>query len=127
MQEKSLYEYAVIRILPKVEREEFMNVGLILFSKEKNYIRMDYFFSDEKLRCFATELDIELVYSSLKSFELIANGDKDGGPIAELPIPERFRWLTAEKSACIQTSRPHAGFSDNLELSFQKLFAELVR
>jgi len=126
MQGKQVYEYAVIRVLPKVEREEFINVGIILFSKKAKYIRMMYKLDTERLKSFSTELDIPLLEETLKSFEKICMGHRDGGKIAQLDIPERFRWLTAVRSSCIQTSRPHPGVSDNMEKSFEKLVQELV-
>ena len=126
MQGKQVYEYAVIRVLPKVEREEFVNVGIILFSKKAKYIRMIYKLDSERLNSFSTELDLDLLEETLKSFEKICLGSKVGGSIAQLDIPERFRWLTAVRSSCIQTSRPHPGFSVNLEKEVDKLFEELV-
>ena len=126
MQGKLVYEYAVIRVLPKVEREEFINVGIILFSKKAKYIRMMYKLDTERLRSFSTELDMDLLEETLKSFEKICLGHLDGGIIAHMDIPERFRWLTAVRSSCIQTSRPHPGFSDNMDKSIEKLFGELV-
>jgi len=126
MQGKHLFEYAVIRVLPKVEREEFINVGIILFSKRAKYIGMKCKIDVERLRLFSTELDIDLLEETLKSFEKICIGHKDGGVIAEMDVPERFRWLTAVRSSCIQTSRPHPGFADILEQEVEKLFKELV-
>ena len=126
MQGKKLFEYAVIRVLPKVEREEFINVGIILFSKRAKYIHVKYKLDMERLLSFSTELDLDMLEDTLKSFEKICLGHKDGGTIAQLDIPERFRWLTAVRSSCIQTSRPHPGFSDNLDKSVEKLFEELV-
>ena len=126
MQGKQVFEYAVIRVLPKVEREEFINVGIILFSKRAKFIRMLYKLDTQRLSTFSTELDMDLLSEALKSFEKICNGSNDGGVIAQLDIPERFRWLTAVRSSCIQTSRPHPGFSDNLEGVVEKLFNELV-
>jgi len=126
MQGKQVYEYAVIRVLPKVEREEFINVGIILFSKKAKYIRMMYKLDAARLNTFSTELDIDLLEESLKSFDKICLGHRDGGTIAQMDIPERFRWLTAVRSSCIQTSRPHPGFSDNMDKSLENLFEELV-
>lgn len=126
MQGKHLYEYAVIRVLPKVEREEFINVGIILFSKKAKFIKMLYQLNEEKLNCFSKEWDYDLLRETLNSFQKIANGDKKGGAIAAFDIPERFRWLTAVRSSCVQTSRPHSGFSDDLEKTVDKLFEELV-
>ena len=126
MQGKHLFEYAVIRVLPKVEREEFINVGIILFSKRAKYIGMKYKLDAERIRLFSTELDIDLLDETLKSFEKICLGHKDGGTIAQMDVPERFRWLTAVRSSCIQTSRPHPGFAENLEQEVEKLFEKLV-
>ena len=81
---------------------------------------------ENKMNLFSTELDLDSVRLSLGAFDKICSGNKEGGTIASLDIPERFRWLTAIKSSCIQTSRPHAGISTNLEETFEKLFAEFV-
>ena len=126
MQEKYLYEYAVIRVLPRVEREEFINVGIILFSKRAKYIRLVYHLDIERLKIFSGDLDLEMIDKTLQSYLKIANGNIDGGCIAGFDIPERFRWLTAVKSSCIQTSRPHTGFSDDLDRTVEKFFHELV-
>ncbi|HNX88338.1 MAG TPA: DUF3037 domain-containing protein [Paludibacteraceae bacterium] len=126
MRGKYFYEYAVIRLFPKVEREEFINIGIILFSKEAKYIGMKYRPDIEQICRTATELDFDLLGNTLKSFSKICNGDQSGGKIAEMDIAERFRWLTAVRSTCIQTSRPHNGFTDNPEKKLDELFAELV-
>lgn len=126
MQENYLYEYAVIRLVPKVEREEFINIGIILFSKQARFIKMLYALPEEKLCWFAHDLDKEMLEATLQSFEKICKGEEEGGAIASLEIPERFRWLTAVRSSCLQTSRPHPGFSTDLELTLARLFEELV-
>lgn len=127
MQEDNIYEYAVIRLVPKVEREEFFNIGLIMFSKKKKYIRVEFYLCPDKFRLMHSKLDYEDIMQNLASFQKVAHGDRDGGPIAALDIPERFRWLTAVKSAVIQTSRPHPGKSKDLDQTFGRLFEELVR
>ena len=118
MQDKHLYEYAVIRIVPKIEREEFINVGLIMFCKRPKFIKARYHVNEEKLRLFTSDIDKESLCTNLHVFDKICSGAKDGGPIASLDIPERF--------ASIQTSRPHPGFSNDLEQTFERLFQELV-
>ena len=112
MQERYLYEYAVIRFVPKVEREEFINVGIVLFSKQRKYLKSLYTIDDNKLSLFSSEVDTNCL--------------KEGGTIAQMDIPDRFRWLTAVKSSCIQVSRPHPGFSENLDATLERLFKELV-
>lgn len=127
MQEDKIYEYAVIRLVPKVEREEFFNIGLVMFSKKEKFIRVEFYLCPDKFKLMHSKLDYEDIIQNLVSFQKIANGDKDGGPIALLDIPERFRWLTAVRSAVVQTSRPHPGKSKDLNITFGKLFEELVK
>jgi hypothetical protein len=126
MQEKYLYEYAVIRVLPFVEREEFINVGIILFCKKEKYIRVLFGINEAKLRSFSKDLDLDQIKLNLQSFEKIAMGTKNCGPIAQLDVPSRFRWLTAVRSSAIQTSRPHPGLCNDLEQTAKRLFNELV-
>ncbi|MBC9795012.1 DUF3037 domain-containing protein [Sinomicrobium weinanense] len=126
MREKLLYEYAVIRLVPRVEREEFLNVGVVLFCKETAFLQTLYHIDEEKLKAFGCETDREQLKENLASFDKISRGCEDGGPIARLDLPSRFRWLTAVRSSVIQTSRPHPGFSSDPEETLQKLFRELV-
>lgn len=126
MHDKHLYEYAVIRVLPRVEREEFVNIGLLLFCKRQKYLRIEYHLATEKIKSICSEFDIDQLRENLDSFVKIGKGSKDGGPIAAFEVSERFRWLTAVKSSSIQTSRPHSGFSVDLDATFDKLYAELV-
>ena len=126
MQEKNLYEYAVIRVVPKVEREEFLNVGIILFCKRAKFIKMLYTVNEAKLVLFSEDFDLEQLELNLSSFQKIAHGGKAGGPIGEFDIVSRFRWLTAIRSSAIQTSRPHTGLCTDLEATVQHLFNELV-
>ena len=126
MQEMHVYEYAVIRVVPRVEREEFANAGIIIFCKRKKFIKVFYTINEAKLASLSPELDIDQVRLNLESFEKIARGARDGGPIAQLEVPERFRWLTAIRSSVIQTSRPHPGLCEDPETKAQKLFEELV-
>lgn len=123
---KHFYDYAVIRVVPRVEREEFINVGLIMYSKRAKYLKAHYKVNEDKLHLFSTEVDIDSLYANLKVFDKVCSGSKDGGHIASLDIPDRFRWLTAVRSTSIQTSRPHSGFTDDLDATFDKLFEELI-
>jgi hypothetical protein len=126
MQEKNLYEYAVIRVVPRVEREEFLNVGIILFCKRAKFIKMLYAVNEAKLLLFSEDFDLEQLELNLSSFQKIAHGGKEGGPIGAFDVPSRFRWLTAIRSSAIQTSRPHTGLCADLEETAQRLFDELV-
>lgn len=126
MQEKHLYEYAVIRVLPRVEREEFLNVGIIIFCKREKFLQANYTLNENRLSCLAEDFDLEQIEKNLESFKKICLGSRDGGPIAQLDVPSRFRWLTAVRSSVIQTSRPHPGMTGNLDETLQRLFKELV-
>lgn len=127
MQEVKIYEYAVIRLVPKVEREEFFNIGLIMFSKKEKYIRFEFHLCSEKFRTMKCKIDFGDISKNLENFKHVASGEKEGGPIALLDIPERFRWLTAVRSSVIQTSRPHPGKTRDLDGTFERLFEELVK
>lgn len=123
---KHLYEYATIRLVPRVEREEFINIGVILLSKGANYLNCKFHLDPKKLNLFSSELDVSDITSNIDAFEKICLGKKDGGSIAQWEPIERFRWLTAQRSASIQTSRPHNGFTDDLNDTLNRLFQELV-
>ena len=126
MREKHLYEYAVIRIVPKVEREEFLNAGIILFCKKQGFIKMLYKLDINKLQLFSTDLEHEQIEINLQSFEKISRGKKTENRISAEDPAERFRWLTAVRSSCLQTSRPHPGISQDLDKTLERLFEELV-
>lgn len=126
MQGKHLYEYAVIRVVPRVEREEFLNIGLILYAKRPAYLKVRYSVDQEKLRHFSAELDMDALCANLSAFDKICSGTKEGGEIARLDITERFRWLTAVRSTSLQTSVARPGFSDDLDATFEALYRELV-
>ena len=126
MQDSYLYEYAVIRVVPRVEREEFLNVGIILFCKKAKFIKVLSHIDDAKIEALSNDFDIEQLHCNITALKKIATGDKDGGPIGAMDIPSRFRWLTAIRSSAIQTSRPHSGLCQDLEKTIQRLFEELV-
>lgn len=126
MHEQHLYDYAVIRVVPRVEREEFVNVGLMLYCKRQKYLRIQYQIPTDKISAFCKEFDLDQLQINLDSFVAICEGKKNAGPIAQFEKDERFRWLTAIKSSSIQTSRPHSGFSTDLDKTFEKLYTELV-
>lgn len=127
MHGKLLYEYAVIRYVPQVEREEFLNVGVILFCKQLREVQMRYFVNEEKLQILAPHCDKSELENSLNAFAATASGSKNGGPIALEDAASRFRWLTAIRSSAIQTSRPHPGFCADLSVTADRLLQELVK
>lgn len=122
MQDKVTYEYAVIRVVPKVEREEFLNVGVLLYSKPKRYIGIRYQIDEERLLAFAPHLDLGLVKSYLGAWELVCKGGREGGYIGQLDMAYRFRWLTANRSTIIQSSAVHPGICEAPEVVLDDLF-----
>lgn len=126
MQQKHQYEYAIVRVVPVVEREEFVNAGVILFCKGEKFIRMNYRICEDKIHSLMPDADMEEIRKNLEAFRIIADGEKEGGPIASLDLTERFRWLSAVRSASIQTSTPHTGLSNDLEKTFNILFDEMI-
>src|ERR1051325_10144768 len=123
---KHLFEYAVIRVVPRVEREEFLNVGLVLYCKQRQYLETTFHLDKDRLQAFSPALDTNEIEAYLTAFEKISKGAKDGGPIARLDLSSRFRWLTATRSTVVQVSKTHPGICDDLENATQRLFAELV-
>jgi hypothetical protein len=126
MQGRYLFEYAIIRIVPRVEREEFLNVGIVLYCKELKFLDTKFNINRDRIATLCAEVDCNELEDHLQSFEKIAKGKKDGGPIAALDFPSRFRWLTATRSTIIQTSKVHPGFSANPKETMEKLFYQLV-
>jgi hypothetical protein len=126
MQEHHLFEYAVIRIVPRVEREEFLNVGVILYCKPLQFLQTLFTVDEERLKIFAGYLDMTALCEHLNAFEKICNGDIAAGEIAKLDMASRFRWLTATRSTIVQTSKTHPGLCSNAKETLTKLHAQLV-
>ena len=127
MQEKNLYEYAVIRIMPRVEREEFINVGVVLYCAGKKFLQAKYLLAAERILSFCPACDVEEIETYLNAFEKIAAAETYAGPISKLPAASRFRWLTATRSTVVQTSKVHPGMCVEPAAMLEKLFDELVR
>lgn len=123
--EKHLYEYAVVRYVPRVEREEFINVGLVMMCKRRRWLRVKINCDNARIAALWKDADITALIHQLESFTDIAEG-KGCSPIAQLEAHERFRWLTAVRSASIATSRPHPGLTNDLDATFLRLYSELI-
>lgn len=126
MQERHLFEYAVIRVVPRVEREEFINVGVILYCSKQKFLEALYYINEEKLKTISPQTDIEEIQEYLQSFEKICRGGSKGGPIGQLPMAERFRWLTAVRSTVVQSSPVHPGLCLDAEETLNRLFSQFV-
>ena len=126
MPEKHLFEYAVIRVVPRVEREEFLNVGVILYCPAQRFLQTVFHLNEDRLNAFANEFDLPELQDRLKAFVRICSGGKEGGTIGQLPLSGRFRWLTATRSTVVQTSRVHPGLCNNAQETLNRLYAQLV-
>jgi len=126
MQDNQLFEYAVIRLVPRVDREEFLNVGVILYCAKQQFLKTLFQLDAGRITSLYPEIDVEIIRKHLETFQLICRGDAGAGPIAKLPIAERFRWLTATRSTIIQVSKVHPGFCTDAEETLDKLYRQLV-
>lgn len=126
MHDKVTFEYAIIRLVPKVEREEFFNIGVILFSKRKKFLDIKFHISPNKLKALAPELELAHLNEYLNAWKLICDGKAKAGKIGEFEISDRFRWLAACRSTIIQSSKTHSGMCENPEQELEAIFEEFV-
>lgn len=126
MPAQSSFDYAVIRIVPRVEREEFLNAGVIVFCLEKNFLAARVHVNGERLKALSPEADVELIQQHLEAIPKICAGDAAAGPIARLSVRERFHWLVSPRSTMIQVSPVHSGICENCEEALQRLFERLA-
>ena len=127
MRDKDLFEYAVVRVLPRVEREEFLNVGIVLYCAAQGFLKTAFELNEARLRSFGHEVSITELHEQLRAFERVCAGGKDAGQLGDLPMGERFRWLTAPRSTVVQTSSVHTGLCIDAMDTLQHLLSQLVR
>lgn len=123
---RSSFEYAVIRVTPRVDREEFINAGVIVFCLEHGYLEARVQVDENRLRALWPAIDCDPVRAHLEAIPHICAGDAEAGPIAALSPRERFHWLVAPRSTIIQVSPAHAGITDAPAATLDRLFAQLV-
>lgn len=127
---RDAFEFAVLRVSPRVERGELVNVGVVLFCRTRRFLGVRVALEERQvaaLRALAPGIDLDAVRAHLASIEAILAGVASAGPIAALEAPERFRWVTAPSSTVIQPSDVHGGVTDDPEASLQELFEKLAR
>lgn len=127
MQEKKVYEYAFIRIVPQVEREEFINTGVILYCKGARFLAMKHYLDRDRLKIFSQKLNPDELDRYLDAWQRICQGSKTGGRIAQLDHASRFRWLIATKSTVIQCSPVHPGLCTDPKAKIETLFESYVK
>jgi hypothetical protein len=120
------YDYAVIRVVPQVDREEFINVGVVLSCPARGFLDSLIHLEATRLQSFAPTLDLESLRSHLASFEAVCRGGADAGPIGALPARQRFHWLVAPRSTVIQTSPAHTGLCRDPRETLEKLVRQYV-
>ena len=126
MPSRSPFQYAIVRVVPHVERGERINAGVVLLCRPRRYLGARTRLDDARLRALSPDCDPSAVRPHHEAIERIAAGDPAGGPIAALTQAERFHWLVAPSSTIIQPSEVHTGLSDDPRATLDALFAELV-
>jgi hypothetical protein len=127
MQDKCTFNYAIVRVVPRVDREEFINVGAILSCPAKQILQARIELDEPRLLAFAPDIDMKIVKQHLDSIPAICAGGDEAGPIGLLPQRARFYWLTAPRSTIIQTSTVHTGLSATPESALEHLLNTMVR
>ena len=120
------FQYAVVRVVPRVERGEFVNAGVVLFCRTRDFLAARIELDEARLAALSPALDVAEIRSHLDALVRVAAGDPEGGPLARLEQSERFHWLVAPSSTMIQTSPVHTGLSEDPEKTLAHLVATLV-
>ncbi|WP_462265027.1 DUF3037 domain-containing protein [Mucilaginibacter sp.] len=127
MPELHLFEYAVIRVVPRVEREEFVNAGVIIYCPRQKVLECRITLNNNRIRALDNGADLDEVKDNLSAFERICKGANNSGPIGLLDNASRFRWLTATRSTVVQTSKVHPGLCGlNAAETLEQLHHQLV-
>ncbi len=126
MQDRIKFEYAIIRLVPKVERGEFFNIGAIVYSKQKKFLGVKYHIDNSKIEAFCKAVDVDLINKYLEAWKLVCEGKSAGGRIGALELPDRFHWLTASRSTIIQSSEVHSGLCKDPEQTLEEIFEKFV-
>jgi Protein of unknown function (DUF3037) len=123
----SPFQYAIVRVVPRVERGECVNAGVVLFCRPRRYLAAQLELDEARLRALAPDADLDAVREHLDALRRIAAGDAAAGAIAALPPSERFHWLVAPSSTIIQCSPVHTGLTDDPAGELERLVGQLVR
>ena len=126
MPEPCAFDYAVVRVVPRVERGEFLNAGVIVWCLAQDYLAARVALDVSRLRALDPRADVDAISAHLAAVPRICAGDSGAGPVAKLPLKERFHWLVAPRSTVIQTSPVHAGLAEMPEAALARLFKTLV-
>ena len=123
----SSFDYGVLRVVPRVDREEFVNAGVILFCLERRFLGARIRVDETRLRALWPDIDLDVVRKHLEAFPRICEGHPDAGPIAQLSQRERFHWMVAPRSTIVQISPVHSGLCEDPDTAMERLFHQLVQ
>jgi hypothetical protein len=123
---RNSFDYAIVRVVPRVERGEFLNAGVILFCRTRRFLAAQVELDEARLHVLDPSCDYDGIRRQLATIPLICAGGAESGPIGQLPIAERFHWLVSPRSTVIQTSPVHSGLCTNPALTLERLMATLV-
>ncbi len=126
MPARSSFDYAVVRVVPRVEREEFVNAGVILFCLERDFLGARVTLDAERVRALSPAADLAVVEEHLAALARVAEGGEGSGPIGRLSRRERFHWLVAPRSTVVQVSPVHVGLCEDPERALDDVFARMV-
>lgn len=126
MPERASFDYAIVRVVPHVEREEFINVGVIVFCRTKRFLDARIKLDEQRLTALCPDVDVKQVQEHLALIPTTCAGGDDAGPIGQLPQAERFHWLVSPRSTVIQVSSVHCGLCDDPAAALDELFATLA-
>ena len=126
MGDKHTYDYAIIRVVPRVDRGEQINVGVILSCVDSDFLDMRVRLDEARLRAIDPATDLEVVRAGLETLQVVCAGGPAAGPLGQLRPRERFRWMVSPRSTMVQTSPVHTGQTNDPAVALQHLFAKLV-
>jgi hypothetical protein len=127
MPARAAFNYALVRVVPRIEREEFVNAGVVLYCPTRRYLDARIELPRERLAALGGPVDLDLIEQHLRAIPAICAGDPSAGPMATLPLSERFHWLVSPRSTVVQTSPVHTGLTEDPAASLDHLLATMVR
>lgn len=122
----SAFSYAIVRVVPDIERGEFVNAGVLLYARQHDFLAARVELDRKRLAALCPDADYASVESALRAFVRVAEGDEGAGPMAALPKSERFGWLAAPSSTVVQCSPTHTGLCSDPKQALDELFEDLV-
>lgn len=121
------FDYAILRVVPRVDREEFINVGVVLYCLSQDFLQARVELDEARLRALDPTADVALIRSHLETFPRVCAGGAGAGPIGKLSQKERWHWLVAPRSTMVQVSAVHSGLCENPQLALERVLERMVR